>query len=103
MAHSRVLINEEESEYFVHKRDLLQGDPLSPFLFNIAADVLQQMIKGVNTSLTNGLTRKIKESMMALQYADDTAVIALADISTLVSLKMITRDKAICIHIGSQD
>lgn len=90
-ASSRVLINGEVGEYFRHKRGLQQGDPLSPMLFNIAADVLQQMIKAVNKSLSNGLTRKIKDSMLALQYADDTAVIASADISTLVSFKMIMR------------
>lgn len=90
-ASSRIVLNGENSEFFQHKRGLRQGDPLSPMLFNLAADVFQQMVQGINRHLPNGISRRVKESILAFQYADDTAVIASADITTLISLKLIIR------------
>lgn len=49
------------------------------------------MIVEVNKSLTGGVSRKIRDSLLAFQYADDTAVIAKTDISSLISLKLIIR------------
>lgn len=79
------------SDFFTHKRRLRQGDPLSPMLFNIAADIFQQMIKAINKSQPLGISSKLKDSLMAFQYADDTAVIASANPSSLISLKLIIR------------
>lgn len=90
-ATSRVIINGGVSEFFIHKRGLRQGDPLSPLLFNLAVDVFQQMVKVANGSIHGGITRKLRDSIMAYQYADDTAIIAAADITTLISLKLVIR------------
>lgn len=38
---SRIVLNGEQTEYFNHRRGLRQGDPISPMLFIIAADVFQ--------------------------------------------------------------
>ena len=38
-------INDEVGPYFQTKKGLRQGDPLSPFLFNIVADMLTLFIK----------------------------------------------------------
>lgn len=91
IASSRVCINGDESVPFLHKRGLRQGDPLSPMLFNVAVDVFQRMVHAINNSLNSPLSRKIKDSVVALQYADDTAVIANAELDTLISFKIILR------------
>lgn len=88
---SRICINGELSEPFFHMRGLRQGDPLSPMLFNIAVDVFQQMIQVTNRLLSSSLSNKIGDAIVALQYADDTAVIANADISSLISFKIMLR------------
>lgn len=85
-AESRVLINGEATEFFQHNRGLRQGDPLSPLLFNIAVDVFQSMVSAANQILHKGISRKIKEAMLAYQYADDTAIIASVDTPTLITL-----------------
>lgn len=90
-AQSRVIINGESTDFFLHKRGLRQGDPLSPMLFTIAVDVFQQMVGSLNEFLQRKLTRKIGEAIIALQYADDTAIVASADITSLISLKLVMR------------
>lgn len=90
-ASSRVIINGKPSDFFKHKRGLRQGDLLSPLLFNLAADVFQQMIARINRTLNHKITRKINDSILALQYADDTAVIASANPSNLTAFKMAIR------------
>jgi hypothetical protein len=42
---SAVLVNGTPGPWFACKRGVRQGDPLSPYLFLIVADVLQQMVK----------------------------------------------------------
>lgn len=86
---SRVYINGEYSQHFLHKRGLRQRDPLSPMLFNIAVDVFQKMIQVANSLLNSPLSNRLQDLIMALQYADDTVVLASAEISSLISFKLI--------------
>lgn len=90
-ASSRVLINGEGLPYFTHKRGLRQGDPLSPMLFIIAVDVLRRMFQEANSLLQAQIMSRIHDSILALQYADDMAVVAHADVSSSATTKLILR------------
>jgi hypothetical protein len=69
-----IQVNNIVSSFFQTKKGLRQGDPLSPVLFNIVADMLallisrareENQIKGVVPHLVEG-------GLSILQYADDT-------------------------------
>lgn len=87
----RVCVNGEDSDPFIHKRGLRQGDPLSPMLFILAVDVFQVMVQKGNALLDGSLSAKLTVPIVAFQYADDTAVVACSDISTLITFKLILR------------
>lgn len=60
-------------------------------LFLLAVDVFQRMIHMANCNLDVTLTHRISEAIMSFQYADDTAVIASAEVSSLISFKLLLR------------
>jgi len=66
-----VLSNDLCSQYFEVQRGVRQGDPLSPFLFIIAAEILAIAIQ-TNTNI-QGLKIE-KEEFKLVQYADDLSV-----------------------------
>ncbi|XP_075092306.1 uncharacterized protein LOC107821421 [Nicotiana tabacum] len=89
-----ILINGSPKGYFHSHRGLRQGDPLSPFLFIIAMEGLNNMIKTakvsgwvkgfeVNRSGANNL------EITHLQYADDTLVFCDAEKDQLRFLRII--------------
>jgi len=69
-----VKVNDMVGPYFTSGKGVRQGDPLSPLLFNIAADALAKMIQmGQQNQLIKGLIPEYIEGGLALlQYADDT-------------------------------
>ncbi|XP_071709245.1 uncharacterized protein [Rutidosis leptorrhynchoides] len=71
-----VLINGSPTDQFFPKRGVRQGDPLSPFLFIIAGEGLNQLLKiATNKKLINGVEiGKDKVVVSHLQYADDTII-----------------------------
>jgi hypothetical protein len=71
-----VKINNKMGPYFTSHKGVKQGDPLSPILFNFAADCLTRMIREVQD---NGLIVGLADHLIArgvavLQYADDTII-----------------------------
>lgn len=70
-----VLVNGSPTDKFPLQRGLRQGDPLSPFLFLLAAEGLNVMMKAlVDTGNFTGYTVGGANSMVVshLQFADDT-------------------------------
>ncbi|WMV14069.1 hypothetical protein MTR67_007454 [Solanum verrucosum] len=89
-----ILINGAPSGFFSSKRGLRQGDPLSPFLFILAMEGLNDMLR---TAQTRGWIRGFNANMnnrqglaiSHLQYADDTLIFCDADSSQLKYLRVI--------------
>ena len=71
-------------------------------LFNVTVDIFQRMVQTTSALLQLPLSRKIENSILAFQYADDTAVIANANVTSLIAFKIILRlfTKAFGLHIN---
>jgi len=67
-ATSSVLLNGVQGKRFKCKRGVRQGDPLSPLLFVVAADLLQSI---VNKAKQRGLLR----SPIPLAYTEDFPIV----------------------------
>jgi len=81
-----VLVNGAPGPWFGCKRGLRQGDPLSPYLFLLVADVLQQLIKrhaGIRHPAAPNLQCPV------LQYADDTLILVRAERQDVENLKVV--------------
>ena len=79
---SCININGDLTPYFFCKRGVRQGDPLSPYLFNLAADSLCKLFhKGKQTGLITGLGPPCssQQSVTNCHYADDTILFLRAD------------------------
>jgi retron-type reverse transcriptase len=88
---SSILLNGVPGKKLYCKRGVRQGDPLSPLLFVLAADLLQAIL---NKALQQGnLHAPINcppcPDFPIIQYADDTLVVMQADARQLLCLKSI--------------
>lgn len=81
-----VIINGKPKSWFTASRGLKQGDPLSPFLFTLATDIMSRMLsKGVDRGFIEGLRVGRGEGLMVshLQYADDAIMFTSANLDSL--------------------
>ena len=88
------MLNRIPGNWINCKNGLRQGDPISPYLFIIAADLLQQMITQHCDArhLTHLLFTHLPPTV--LQYADDTLIIAKASNDAAMQLKHILQNFA---------
>ncbi|KAJ4777641.1 RNA-directed DNA polymerase (reverse transcriptase)-related family protein [Rhynchospora pubera] len=86
---SSILLNGTVGPKFQHKRGLRQGDPISPSLFLLAADVLSLMIQALSTSIPHGISPKLLHPFILFQYADDTLVFLMVKGQAVRSLLLV--------------
>jgi hypothetical protein len=69
-----IKVNNKVGRFFQTKKGLRQGDPLSPLLFNLVADMLATLIaRAQEEGQINALVPHLVEGGLSiLQYADDT-------------------------------
>ncbi|XP_073360718.1 uncharacterized protein [Aegilops tauschii subsp. strangulata] len=85
---SSVLLNGVPGRKFRCKKGVRQGDPVSPLLFVLAADLLQTVINDMFRSGILHLPIPCHDlDYPVIQYADDTLIILPADKDQLIALK----------------
>jgi hypothetical protein len=86
-----VKVNGNMGSYFKSGKGVRQGDPLSPLLFNLAADSLAKMVQiAQRNGLVRGLAPEyIPNGIAILQYADDTILCLDDDEDTAQNMKLL--------------
>ena len=86
-----IKVNDDLGRYFQTRKGLRQGDPLSPILFNIVADMLAIMIaRAKEDGQVAGLIPHLVEGGVSiLQYADDTIIFMEHDLEKALNMKLI--------------
>ena len=81
----------EIEAYFRSYKGLRQGDPLSPFLFNLVADALSEILdKAKSGGLIHGVVPELVEGGLThLQYADDSVLFLQYSREDIANLKFI--------------
>jgi hypothetical protein len=86
-----IKVNDDIGHYFQTLKGLRQGDPLSPMLFNIAADMLAILTaRAKEDGQIGGLIPHLVEGGVSiLQYADDTILFMEHDPEKAINMKLI--------------
>ncbi|XP_077251907.1 uncharacterized protein LOC143891153 [Tasmannia lanceolata] len=88
-----ILINGSPKGFFKSSRGLRHGDPLSPFLFVIVAEILSRsLVMGSSLDLFRGFRIGLEEVEVShLQFDDDTLLFCEPEIGQVRNLKAILR------------
>jgi exonuclease III len=86
-----VKVNDDIGHFFQTRKGLRQGDPLSPMLFNIVADMLAILIERAKGDGQVGclIPHLVEGGISILQYADDTILFMEHDLQKAVNMKLI--------------
>jgi hypothetical protein len=86
-----VKVNDDIGHYFQTHKGLRQGDPLSPILFNLIADMLAILIaRAKEEGQVEGLIPHLVDGGVSiLQYADDTILFMEHDLQKALNMKLI--------------
>ena len=84
-------VNDEVGHFFQTNKGLRQGDPLSPLLFNIVADMLAILIKRANeeAQISGVVHHLVDGGLLVLQYADDTILFMEHNLDHARNLKLL--------------
>nr|XP_051207333.1 uncharacterized protein LOC127323200 [Lolium perenne] len=90
-ATTSIILNGVPGKVIKCKRGVRQGDPLSPILFVLAAELLQIVINKAweDGDIALPIDRSYEQKYPVLQYADDTLIVFPADPDQLLKLKEI--------------
>ena len=86
-----IKVNDDIGPYFQTKRGLRQGDPMSPILFNIVADMLALLIKRskADCQIRGVIPHLVDDGLSILQYANDTIIFSDHDLEQANNLKLL--------------
>uniref|UniRef100_A0A8I6XZE3 Reverse transcriptase domain-containing protein n=1 Tax=Hordeum vulgare subsp. vulgare TaxID=112509 RepID=A0A8I6XZE3_HORVV len=86
-----IRVNDDIGHYFQTFKGLRQGDPMSPILFNVVADMLAILIgRAKQEGQIGGLVPHLVDGGVSiLQYADDTILFLEHDIAKARNMKLI--------------
>jgi hypothetical protein len=89
--HVGIKVNDQVGNNFQTYKGLRQGDPLSPILFNIVADMLALLIKRAKDAglLSGVIPHLVDDGLSILQYANDTIIFLEHDLQEVKNLKLI--------------
>lgn len=84
-------INGQHGPYFRTYRGLRQGDPISPILFNLAADALDHILnRAKQTNQIKGVVLHLVEGGLPhIQYVDDTVILMACEEQTIRNMKFL--------------
>ncbi|WOL01716.1 hypothetical protein Cni_G10434 [Canna indica] len=90
---SSLLINGEEGNFFHHRRGVRQGNPLSPYLFNLAIDCLSALLvkATANDSIEGVLGHHVPGGVTHSLFADDLVLFSINKMDSLHNLRMLLR------------
>ncbi|XP_028095431.1 uncharacterized protein LOC114295410 [Camellia sinensis] len=95
-----ILVNGSPTKEFNPQKGLRQGDPLSPFLFNLVVEALNIFLQRARElSLLKGVIIGNNQVQLShLPFADDSFLFCEAELSEVLSLKRILR----CFEVASR-
>ncbi|WOL05350.1 hypothetical protein Cni_G14078 [Canna indica] len=90
---SSVLLNGTPWKWFRYKRGLRQGDPLSPYLFLLIADVFARLMSRANqNSMISRINPGGGREITNLEFADDFIIFTQGDDDDIENLNILLRD-----------